>query len=65
MNYKKKKFIENLFIVCDNCGYNNFKNRFQEYGTCLRCGKVLDKKVYFKAQMKKKLHLKINLRDKG
>lgn len=47
----KDKFMDKLYIICDCCGYNNLKNRFENYGTCLRCGKVLDKRVYFRAQM--------------
>ena len=50
----QKKFIEDLYITCDQCGYNNLKDRFQAFGTCLHCGKVLDKKVYFKSQLIKK-----------
>lgn len=47
----KKRFVDELFITCDDCGYNNLKDRFQAFGTCLNCGKILDKKVYFKSQM--------------
>lgn len=43
-------FIKKEFITCKYCGYNNKLKRFQHYGVCLNCGKVLDEKVYFKAQ---------------
>ena len=50
----KHKFIEDLYIHCDECGYNNEKIRFNAFGTCLHCGKVLDERVYFKAQLIRK-----------
>lgn len=50
----KRKFVDDLFITCDECGYNNEKTRFQAFGTCLRCGKVLDDRIYFKANLIKK-----------
>ena len=52
----KKKFIEDLFITCDKCGRNNERRRFELFGTCLYCGKVLDEKIYFKAQLRKKAY---------
>ena len=51
MKIGQKKFIDDLYITCDECGYNNLKERFQAFGTCLHCGKILDKKVYFKSQL--------------
>lgn len=53
MRVSKEKMMEE-YITCDECGYNNKKSRFEAFGTCLRCGKVLDQKIYFKAQMVKK-----------
>lgn len=39
------------FIICPFCGYNNELTRFQLYGTCLRCHKIVDKKVYLKRRL--------------
>lgn len=47
----RKKFIEEMFVVCDKCGYNNEKYRFQKYGTCLRCKHVIDERLHFKHQL--------------
>jgi hypothetical protein len=52
---KKKVFEEN--IKCDVCGYCNHKKFVQYSGVCHGCGKILDEKAYFKAQMNKKLRL--------
>ena len=41
-------FINKHFIKCPHCGYNNEIRRFQNYGTCLRCHKVMDEKIYLK-----------------
>lgn len=40
-------FVKKHYVTCE-CGYNNAKRRFVLYGTCLRCGKILDKKAYLK-----------------
>lgn len=48
-----KEFMDERYITCDKCGYNNLKKRFEGFGTCLRCNKILDKKTYFKVRMKK------------
>lgn len=53
MRVSKEKMMEE-YITCDECGYNNKKERFQAFGTCLGCGKILDERTYFKAQMFKK-----------
>ena len=53
MRISKEKIMED-YITCDKCGYNNKKERFQAFGTCLKCGKVLDERIYFKAQMIRK-----------
>lgn len=52
MNEKRKqknkdKWLKERFITCKYCGYNNFKNRLESFGTCLRCGKIIDEKSYF------------------
>ena len=61
-----QKFMADTFVVCDECGYNNPKERFEGFGTCLRCKKILDERVYFKAQMKKMAKTKpIKKRVKG
>jgi len=52
---KKKEKLDN--IKCDVCGYQNHKYFVQQSGVCHLCGKILDDKVYFKAQMNKKLKL--------
>jgi len=52
-----KKFVKDLFVTCDECGYNNEKERFQAFGTCLHCGKVLDDRIHFRAEM-----IKISIR---
>lgn len=61
----RKKFIENHFITCDECGYNNHKDRFQAYGTCLHCGKVLDDRVMFKVMLRKIALKNPHLRSKN
>ena len=52
---KRKKRIKNYdefmnvnFIKCPHCGYNNKKDYFVNYGTCLNCLEILDEKIYFK-----------------
>lgn len=51
---KIKKELDNIKCVC---GYQNLKHNVQHYGTCTRCGKVLDNSARFKFEMKKKLML--------
>lgn len=55
MKKKKKKFIE--YTQCDICGYKNNPDFLQYSGVCHCCGKILDDKAYFKAQMNKKMRL--------
>lgn len=57
-HYRKKQktmsyeqFLDERFVKCE-CGYNNEKKRFENYGTCLRCGKILDKKIYLARLLK-------------
>lgn len=52
---KKDDFL-NKYVKCE-CSYNNNVERLKIYGTCLRCGKVLDKEAKFKYEMNKKLKL--------
>ena len=50
MNYVKNKKFN--YIVCPYCGYNNESTRLiNKYGTCLRCGKVVNKKAYIKRRL--------------
>ena len=54
MPKKKEKFVE--FVVCD-CGYRNKIDFLMYSGVCHCCGKILDEKAYFKAQINKKMRL--------
>ena len=45
-------------IKCDVCGYQNHIDYVKYSGVCHLCGKILDEKAYFKAQMNKKLKLR-------
>jgi len=36
------------YVICPKCGYNNKKERFSLYGTCLRCHRIIDKKIFIK-----------------
>lgn len=49
-------FVQNKYITCKYCGYNNEKHRFQNFGYCLCCHKIIDKKIYFVARLKKELN---------
>lgn len=53
MKYKEK-FAK--FIKCE-CGYNNNQDFVMYSGVCHCCGKVLDPKAKFKAEMNKKMKL--------
>lgn len=44
-------------IKCDICGYQNHKDFVKHSGVCHLCGKILDDRAYFKAQMNKKMRL--------
>ena len=50
-----KSFDE--LVKCDKCGYNNKKFNIEKYGTCLRCGSVLNKKAKFDYEMFCKLRM--------
>lgn len=49
--YMYSKHEKVKFIICPYCGYNNEFFRFQNYGTCLRCDNIIDKKVYLKHKL--------------
>lgn len=51
---KNEKFEES--IICE-CGYYNKLDYVSRYGTCLRCGKVLNSKAKFDYEMVCKLRL--------
>ena len=48
---KRNEFIKVRFITCKYCNYNNYKGRLENYGTCLRCGKIIDERSYFKKRL--------------
>lgn len=52
---EKKEFVKTHYIKCPRCEYNNEKKRFMQYGTCLKCGEILDHKTYFMIEMMKKI----------
>lgn len=60
---KKKEKLDN--IKCDICGYQNHKHYVERSGICHLCGKILDDRAYFKAQMNSKLRLWRNKRIDG
>ena len=51
---KERKIIKH--VICD-CGYCNQPENVARYGTCRRCGEVLDKKAKFNYEMYDKLKL--------
>lgn len=51
----KEEFMKKNFVLCPFCGYNNKKFFLYQYGTCLNCKKILDQKIYFMIEMKKKI----------
>ena len=51
----EKSFLKGK--VCDKCGYRNQEKNWKLYGTCTRCGAVLDEKIKFKYEMYTKLKL--------
>lgn len=57
-NYEsKEEFLKDNFIKCKYCGYNNEKNRFQNFGKCLCCDEILDSRVFYIKKLKKQLHV--------
>lgn len=59
----KEEFMRKNYITCKHCGYNNERGRFKQFGTCLKCGKILDEKTYFMIKMMEVV--KENKRKKG
>lgn len=57
MKQKKKKKEKYLELVTCECGYNNQPYNIERYGTCTRCGKVLNKKAKFDYEMFCKLRM--------
>lgn len=57
---KRKKEIDlsEIFVRCE-CSYNNRKDRLERFGTCLRCGRVLNERAYFKRVLSRKLGKRI------
>lgn len=51
----KEEFMKKNYVACPYCKYNNEKSRFLQFGTCLNCGKILDKKTHFMIEMMKKV----------
>lgn len=49
----KDDFMKKNYITCPKCEYNNERARFLQYGKCLKCGEILDQKVYFMIEMMK------------
>lgn len=47
-----EEFIKDNFTICPCCGYYNKKEYFNNYGTCLNCGKILNQKKYFERKLK-------------
>ena len=50
-NETHEEFMEKNFVKCPHCGYNNKIELFAKYGTCLKCLKILDDKVYFRTKL--------------
>lgn len=59
----KDEFVKKNYVTCPKCEYNNERGRFNQYGTCLKCGEILDEKTYFMIQMMKRI--KDNKRKQG
>lgn len=43
--------------LCSKCGYNVKEQYLRTYGSCLRCGNIMDEKIHFKYEMSKKMKL--------
>lgn len=54
---EKKKDAPLRVTFCDRCGYGNHNDFLKYSGVCHGCGKILDEKAYFRAQMNKKLRM--------
>lgn len=62
---QRENFVKGKYITCKYCGYNNEKHRFENFGYCLSCNKILDKRVYFVAKMMKELNREAVLQNNG
>lgn len=51
----KEDFMKQNYLTCQKCGYNNERGRFMQYGKCLNCGAILDKKTHFMIEMLKRV----------
>jgi predicted Zn-ribbon and HTH transcriptional regulator len=51
----KEEFMKKNYVTCENCGYNNERARFLQFGRCLKCKKILDKKTHYMIEMMKKI----------
>lgn len=47
-----KQFLQENYIICEHCGYNNKKTNVEKYGTCLKCRSILDPKSYLKFKIR-------------
>lgn len=54
MKNKNERWV--TYIPCE-CGYSNHPDNVKYYGTCTRCGKVLDGQAKFRHDMYNKLRL--------
>ena len=57
-------FIKKEYVVCPFCGYNNEKERFTYFGTCLRCNKIIDKKLYLKRRIYESQRKELKYRER-
>ena len=55
-NKKSKNIVCEEFIKCE-CGYSNEQRYIDIYGTCLKCGKVLNEQANFRHILYDKLKL--------
>lgn len=51
MRKSHEELMKSTYITC-KCGYNNSKEKLNLYGKCLRCGEILDKRIYLKVMMR-------------
>ena len=52
-----KKEFKNDNITCPDCDYHNHKDIIARFGTCKRCGKILDSKAKYNYEMFCRLRL--------
>lgn len=59
-----KEYKEIKYTSCPHCGYNNKRGRLEKFGTCLRCHKIVDKKIYLRRKLwEAKHHTTVNEED--